>query len=84
MTVEEVNLELSREIERERQLRLELGQVVARMKDLRRGMGIARDRGMHRLDRDIALEKVREVEIKIDMVKVRGRKERLSQELNRL
>ncbi len=71
VTVEEVNLELSREIERERQLRLELGQVVARMKDLRRGMGIARDRGMHRLDRDIALEKVREVEIKIDMVKVR-------------
>ncbi|WP_141663857.1 hypothetical protein [Candidatus Ichthyocystis sparus] len=87
-TVEEVNLELSREIDRERQLRLELGQVVARMKELRRVMGIARDGGMHKmvleLDRDVALEKVREVEIKIDMVKVRGRKERLSQELNRL
>ncbi|WP_092481243.1 hypothetical protein [Candidatus Ichthyocystis sparus] len=88
VTVEEVNLELSREIERERQLRLELGQVVARIKELKREMGIAMDRGMHKmvleLDRDIALAKLREVEIKIDMVKVKERKKQLSQELNRL
>ncbi|WP_141663501.1 hypothetical protein [Candidatus Ichthyocystis sparus] len=86
MTSEEVELELHEAVERESQLGVELVQVGERIRELRRVVvadGSAQIVSLER-GRDIALAKVRELEIKVEMVRIKSRRRQLSQELNRL
>ncbi|WP_092487478.1 hypothetical protein [Candidatus Ichthyocystis hellenicum] len=88
LTAKEVELELRSEIERGRLLELDLEQAVVLVKEIKEKLRVAMDKWMDKevleLDRDVAVARAREIEIRIEVLRLGARKRQLFMELKRL